>query len=186
MQTKWIRTRKGGRQRMTNPMDKISQFTDSVPVNIEAAIKSLGISLQKNANLTPGIAGHIKRTDHDSYEIASTQHDHYFRQRFTLAHELGHYVLHRSLIGVGIDDDTKYRSTELGEFYNTSIEDVHERQANSFAANVLMPEQKVRDAVHEGRRTLKDVAREFQVSPSAMRWRLKNLGLGDFVDDPDG
>jgi len=52
-----------------------------------------------------------------------------------MEHELGHFVLYRSLIGEGIDDDIKYRSTAAGDFYNTAIDEVHEQQANSFAAS---------------------------------------------------
>jgi len=60
---------------------------------------------------------------------------------FTLAHELGHFVLNRSLVKNGVDDTTQYRSTPRGEIYNTVIKVEHERQANSFAANFLMPKE---------------------------------------------
>jgi len=164
-------------------MDRIRRHTLSVPVNIEAAIRDLGIALKKNAALAPGIAGQIKRLQNGGYEIATTNADHYFRQRFTMAHELGHYILHKSLIGDGVDDNIKYRSTVEGEFYNRSIDEYHERQANSFAASFLMPEAPLEGRVMSmDRPTLNEIAREFQVSPSAMRWRLKNLNLSAFVD----
>lgn len=159
-------------------MQQITPFASAAPVNIEGAVRALGISLVKNANLPEGIAGHIKRLPSGGFEIASTKADHYYRQRFTMAHELGHYVLHRSLIGSGVDDDTKYRSTAAGEFYNSMIDVYHERQANSFAANILMPEVLVRDLVGANPHfKLKDFATRFQVSPSAMRWQLKNLEI---------
>ena len=167
-----------GRQAMTDIMDRLERHTRARPVNVEAAIRDLGLTLAKNADLPDGIAGHIRRVDGDKFEIASTKKDHYYRQRFTMAHELGHYVLHRGLIGSGVDDDTKYRSTEKGDFYNSEIDEVHERQANAFAATLLIPEQLIRKYVAENpQATLKDTAVAFQVSPSAMRWRLKSLDI---------
>lgn len=47
----------------------------------------------------------------DTFLITVAANDPLTRQRFTLAHELGHYMLHRTLIGDGLDDDRAYRST---------------------------------------------------------------------------
>ena len=78
--------------------------------------------------------------------------------------------MHRSLIGEGVDDNTKYRSTTDGEFYNTAIEEIHEQQANAFAATVLVPERLLRAYLEENPDAdLKAVAVAFQVSPSCMR-----------------
>ncbi|WP_292341350.1 ImmA/IrrE family metallo-endopeptidase [Mesorhizobium sp.] len=161
-----------------NIMDRLARHQLALPVNIEGAIRDLGIVLKKDAALPPNIAGHIRRLPDGRFEIASTRDDHYFRQRFTMAHELGHFVLHRSLIGEGIDDNIKYRSAADGEFYNTAIDEIHEQQANSFAASLLIPERLLRGYLFDHRNEpLKRTATAFQVSPSAMRWRLKNLGL---------
>jgi len=167
-----------------SPIDIVAQHLRSAPVNIEQAIRDLGIVLKKGADLPAGIAGHVKKVNEGHYEIASSKTDHYYRQRFTLAHELGHFILHRGLLGDGVDDDTKYRSTEVGDFYNTAIEDVHERQANAFAAKILMPEKVLRQYVEDNANPeLADMAKYFQVSRSAMRWRLKNKDLYDKVQD---
>jgi len=152
------------------------------PVNIEAIIRQLGLTVVKNADLHQDISGQIMRLPDGRYEISSSSGEHYFRQRFSLAHELGHYVLHKNLIGAGVDDNKKYRSTENGNYYNTAIDLAHEQQANSFAANILMPEKAVRRSVQEGGKSIVDLYKEFQVSSSAMNWRLKNLGLADQVE----
>ncbi|HCM3005245.1 TPA: ImmA/IrrE family metallo-endopeptidase, partial [Klebsiella pneumoniae] len=52
------------------------------------------------------------------------------RQRFTLAHEIAHFLLHRDRIGDGITDDILYRS---------KLSDFMEVQANRLAADILMP-----------------------------------------------
>lgn len=168
---------------MADIIDILDRHTAKFPVNVEAAIRELGLSLTKDADLQNGISGQIKKVG-DSFEISSSGKEHYFRQRFTLAHELGHYVLHRSLIGSGIDDDTKYRSTPTGDLYNSQINDIHERQANAFAATFLIPERQLRDYLDNNHGvSLKNLSNKFQVSPSAMRWRVKNLGLSALVSD---
>lgn len=172
-------------------MERIKPHLTRWPVNIEQAIRDCGIKLNKNAKLPEGIAGHVRTMPDGSYEIASSSSDHYYRQRFTLAHELGHYVLHKSMIGSGVDDDRKYRSTELGDLYNTKIDEFHERQANAFAASILMPESllteyiKTRSEEISSMPDLADMAKAFQVSTAALRWRLKNVGLEGAVYDPD-
>ncbi|KZY31871.1 hypothetical protein A3731_22950 [Roseovarius sp. HI0049] len=168
-------------------MDIVRSMMTDAPVNIEAIIRSLGQEVAKDADLPAAISGQIKMLPDGRYELASSAGEHYFRQRFSLAHELGHYILHKSLIGAGLDDNKKFRSTSDGNFYNTAIDLAHERQANSFAASVLMPENLVRDAVEnaDGEVSLADLYKKFQVSASAMKWRLKNLGLAGRVKGAD-
>jgi Zn-dependent peptidase ImmA (M78 family) len=92
------------------------------------------------------------------------------RQRFTIAHELGHWVcqcleghtapLYCRVEDVGVDLEAK----------------ALEREANVFAAELLMPAAPVQVAWAE----LEDpeaVAGRLDVSPSAVGWRLFNLGL---------
>ena len=102
------------------------------------------------------------------------------RQRFTIAHEIGHYVLHRSDASLFIDQRYfaafRDRHSSLGE-------DSREKEANSFAASLLMPWNvliREIDSRHfdlgdeEG---LRDLAAAFQVSVQAMAYRLTNLGV---------
>jgi len=74
-------------------------------VNIEAIIRDPGIELDKKADLDGEIAGQLERTA-AGYRIAVNKSDHYFRKPFTMAHELGHFMLHGHLIGEGRDDNT--------------------------------------------------------------------------------
>lgn len=163
-------------------IEKIRSQLTGAPVNIEAIIRGLGIDVRKDADLPTGISGQIRKKN-GRYEISAASGEHYFRQRFSLAHELGHYVLHRDLIDEGVDDDTKYRSTEIGDFYNTSIDYFHEKQANAFAASVLIPEKLLRKEIEvNDPPKLSYLYKKFQVSPSAMRWRLGNLRLTEKVE----
>jgi Zn-dependent peptidase ImmA (M78 family) len=90
------------------------------------------------------------------------------RRRFTIAHEVAHFVLHRDLIGDGITEDALYRS---------GLSDAVEREANGLAAEILMPRHLVREAVHGGMSGLPELATRFNVSQQAMEFRLINLGL---------
>lgn len=92
------------------------------------------------------------------------------RFRFTIAHELGHWICHAL---EGADPAVSYcRPVDLTEAADRSLE----REANIFAAELLMPETAVRDAwVELGE--IDHVASRFDVSPSAMRWRLYSFGL---------
>jgi Zn-dependent peptidase ImmA (M78 family) len=50
-----------------------------------------------------------------------------------------------------------------------------EREADAFAAELLMPEDQVRAAIRNGNRSLNDLASEFGVSSLAMKYRLQGL-----------
>lgn len=87
------------------------------------------------------------------------------RQRFTVAHELGHFAL-------GHEDSPR----DSGNFF--SSRDPKERQANRFAAALLMPESLVRHYYTNGAdRSVAALAQLFGVSKDAMGYRLINLGL---------
>ena len=162
--------------------EAIERHWNSLPVNIEQMIRDSGLSLDKKATLDKGIAGELRRLDNGGYRISVQKSDHYYRQRFTMAHELGHYYLHRDLVGDGTDDTVKFRNTSDGNFYNSNIQLTHEREANAFAAAVLMPEHLIHAEVRDLPRPLldasiKDLATRVQVSPQAFRIRLSDLGL---------
>jgi hypothetical protein len=94
------------------------------------------------------------------------------RFRFTIAHEIGHWVCH-CLEGHAQAMEPSYcRPVDLTEAADRTLE----REANVFAAELLMPERAVLDAWEE----LGDVtacATRFDVSPTAMHWRVFGFGL---------
>ena len=102
------------------------------------------------------------------------------RRRFTAAHELGHAVLHRDQMGRFVADAT------VGEAGDAA--DPMEREADRFAAELLMPEDIVRARADELLRQYGAcprlvlayrLASELLVSREAMRYRLKAMGVGD-------
>lgn len=88
------------------------------------------------------------------------------RQRFTMSHELGHYVSHRQKNNK-FSDSLFYRKNEK--------KDSLEYQADKFAAEILMPESFVRSAINRGIINVDELADMFGVSGQAMIYRLKDL-----------
>lgn len=92
------------------------------------------------------------------------------RKRFTVAHELGHHLLeHHDRFHVDLGP-----SNELGDA--PSFDWKLEREANDFAANVLMPASMVRERYADNPSS-RALAKTFGVSPIAMGYRLVSLGL---------
>jgi predicted transcriptional regulator len=87
------------------------------------------------------------------------------RRRFTIAHEIGHFVLHPERC-----------RPERGGAVNEAGR-VEEREADAFAAELLMPENLVRDAIREQGLDVDRLADRFEVSRKAMQARLRHLGL---------
>lgn len=95
------------------------------------------------------------------------------RQRFTIAHEIGHYALGH--LGSGV---TKFR--DPASHFSSGAVKIEEREANRFAANLLMPAGPLKFAIeHGGLLSISSLAETFGVSQVAMKYRLENLGLID-------
>tara|TARA_R110002020_G_scaffold31481_2_gene98089 strand:+ start:2171 stop:2689 length:519 start_codon:yes stop_codon:yes gene_type:complete len=100
------------------------------------------------------------------------------RKRFTIAHELGHYYLHR-----------QFKSTFVDEvFARSGSSNQVEREANAFAAALLMPKELIIKAIKVNNwQTIDDdeilsLAKKFNVSGVSMTYRLVNLNI---IDQPD-
>ena len=87
------------------------------------------------------------------------------RRRFTIAHEIGHFVLHPARV-----------RPERGGVVTEAMRS-EEREADTFAAELLMPEPLVRQAVLEQGANASLLADRFQVSTKAMEIRLRRLGV---------
>ena len=110
------------------PFSVIRERQRSYPVDVEALAGDFGITIVRK-DWPDKLSGAIGKDDKGYFIIVNQNHPE-VRQRFTIAHEIAHYVLHRDQIGDGIKDDWKYRSR---------ISDADERAANKLAAEILMP-----------------------------------------------
>ncbi|MGA0598624.1 ImmA/IrrE family metallo-endopeptidase [Enterovirga sp. CN4-39] len=142
------------------------------PVDVARLIKALGVDYSEQP-MAPGVSGKIQRIG-DRYRIVVNSKEGPQRRRFTAAHELGHYLLHRDLVGERGHLDRLFSSGSSG--VGDIINPLHEVQANRFAAELLMPSGAVRARAKTADNPV-DLARHFGVSPAAMTVRMESLGL---------
>lgn len=142
----------------------IRQHQDQPPVPVGALARNLGLEVLL-ATLKPGISGELRPSNREGgkYVIRVNRHEVKARQRFTIAHEIAHYLLHRDHIGSGIVDNTLYRS---------ELSDIREHQANRLAAEILMPWHLIDTEVNSGRTTPEALAERLGVSETAIKIRL--------------
>lgn len=154
---------------------ELMRFRETLPVAVELLPSALGIEL-KYAPLSSDISGMLENND-GKFTITINEKHAETRKRFTLAHEIGHFMLHRELVGDGLDDDKAYRSSEAGKYNNKRIGMKEETEANKFAANLLMPVELVRlewdkrgNSAEDS--VIEDMAKLFKVSKQTMAIRL--------------
>ncbi len=108
--------------------------------------------------------------------------DAYVRRRFTVAHELGHYVLHGNSNELFVDNFFLMKFRKNNSY--TKEEYWQEQEANAFAAALLMPEkfidtEMLKEEFHglDETELITKLARKFEVSIPAMSYRLTNLNI---------
>jgi Zn-dependent peptidase ImmA (M78 family)/DNA-binding XRE family transcriptional regulator len=137
------------------------------PTDVLAIARDLGVAVYLRP--FPAAVSALLFRYEDSAFIGVNSHQAGVRQRFSIAHELGHFVLHHDdahFIDYGVP-------TMEGEAPHYNWQD--ERAANAFAAELLMPEASMRHDA--GTISAARLARRYEVSPEAMGFRLANLGF---------
>lgn len=158
---------------MENPTDTqtpgqiIARYQTQAPVDVVAIASDLGLNVWK-IRFPDSISGKIFRDPinggRTEFSIAVNSAHSSVRQRFTVAHEIAHFLLHRRKLESGdLVDDAMYRS---------GLSSKDETAANRFAADILMPHQLIRSLVESGVRTPEQLAARLQVSLPAMKIRL--------------
>jgi len=149
---------------------------EAIPLDLIALADREGIQVNNAKFTEEGIAGLIYRSEGEVRMLVKSN-DPPWRKRFTIAHELGHYCLHLPSDGEFVDRESNlFRRQQATEPALNTPERKREIQANMFAAALLMPETDVRD-LWKRIRSLKRMARLFNVSTEAMGNRLDALGL---------
>jgi Zn-dependent peptidase ImmA (M78 family) len=136
-----------------------------LPVDVYALADDLGLKIFFENLSASKVSGKLVR-DNDNFHIVVNNADPVSRQRFTIAHEIAHFVLHRDLIDRELKDDVMYRS---------GLSDTYEIEANRLAADILLPSDRVK-VEYRKKPALVPLADKFQVSVEALRVRLKQLG----------
>lgn len=149
-----------------------------VPVPVERIASKLGVPVVVEM-LDRNVSGLLFRQGEDKAIGVNAAHPP-VRQRFTIAHELGHLRLHP-----GKDLFLDHVRVNLRDDVSSLGTDREEREANAFAAELIMPASEVvgevRRVTDRGGTTdaqfIADLAIHFDVSEQAMEFRLLHLGL---------
>jgi Zn-dependent peptidase ImmA (M78 family) len=143
------------------------------PINVNKLAKKLGVGVEAS-NFNDEVSGLFVIKD-DKPFIAYNLNQNKKRRRFTIAHELGHYILHSKSKSLFIDKNKSvmYRNSE-----SSTGEILKEREANAFAAALLMPIPLIASEIKnlKGDDIVEELAKKFNVSTQAMSFRLSNLG----------
>lgn len=136
-------------------------------VDLEAVIEA-NDNLKLIKSDLDGKDGYIASVGEGNYEICVNINHPKNRQRFTMAHELSHYFLHRNKIsGLKTGEKILFRGVNI---------DPIEAEANRFAAAILMPEELIKILMDEHKGSIIRIARELQVSTEALTYRAEKLG----------
>jgi IrrE N-terminal-like domain len=145
-------------------------------------LRSQGVAVEDIGDPNDKLAGFVFTAGRVGWAFVSAA-DPLARRRFTAAHELGHFVLHRTIMGrFRADTDATLQEAD------GDIADRMEREANRFAAELLMPADVCRQRADEFRAKygccprgvlVYRLASELLVSREALRYRLQSLGVGD-------
>jgi len=149
----------------------------SPPIPVEKIAKELGAEV-RFAPFDDELSGmvHIK----EGVPIIGVNALHHpNRQRFTIAHELGHLELHRQMITSNIHVDKDFPALMRDSNSATGKEQI-EIQANQFAAELLMPRIMIEEALAgkqfdiDDDAPIEELAKKFRVSKQALEYRIRN------------
>ena len=151
----------------------------SAPIPLKEIVKSLGVEIHQEA-VEDDLSGFLYRDHKRNLTIIGVNADHPpNRKKFTIAHELGHYLLH------DFDDvhvDRQFKVWLRNETSSQGTDD-EEKEANLFAAEILMPARFIEADVQQignfdllNEKVIEDLAKRYGVSSQAMTFRLAYLG----------
>jgi Zn-dependent peptidase ImmA (M78 family) len=152
--------------------------TAGAPIDVEKIANVLGIAIRRTPT-NDEISGFLLRNPDGQAVIGVNTLHHPNRQRFTIAHELGHFILHKQE-EVHVDRAV----IKLRDGASSKGEDPDEVEANGFAAELLMPtgflsgdlERFTLTDLLDDRR-MQQLAKRYQVSVQAMTNRLVSRGV---------
>lgn len=166
---------------MSKIIDKFEELTSNilinndmfkVPVDVVKIAKLNGITVYEG-NLEKNVSGAIRyNKEKANFEILVNKNDTRERKRFTIAHEIGHFFLHKEiLMSDEIHIDIMYRMPNEDEEQKRREKDV------DYFAGALLMNKTLLTKMYNENNTITELAEIFDVSVSAMTVRLDILGL---------
>lgn len=175
-------------------LDKFGEYKDKIAklelgnptrIDVKAIAESCNIPIEYNVLESSGCWSNDSKNDNTDRLIQINKYEPEYRQRFTIAHELGHILLGHQGVSYRTSDVRKYKDT---------IKRMNEVAANKFAAELTMPKSLVIDVLFSSIKQMgysinqrfgdEDIskivqisANELGVSPRVFDIRIKNLGI---------
>jgi Zn-dependent peptidase ImmA (M78 family) len=144
------------------------QYWDqSLPVDPVAIATKMGLEVYKDR--IDGLSGRLVKTLVSAPIIVVNLDDASVRQRFTCAHEIGHYLQRQAH-----DISDIYEYVDNRDLFGDPT-NVNEQSANQFAASLLMPKSLLPPHRSWAPEELVSLSQTFGVSTGAMRARLQSL-----------
>jgi len=146
----------------------------SLPVDLSIIYNKAGIVVSSKEGLSPGVSGMLIRSGNNFGIIYSCFYHNTGFERFSIAHELGHYFIEGHVNQLFLTD--AMHISHAGCF--TEAENDIERQADIFATNLLMPESLIHDEIatsHPSIESIKKLSEKCQTSFTATTIRYIEL-----------
>lgn len=179
------RARRDPEQRAEAVLLELKIATDR-RIDVVAIARALGAE-PREVQLSSELSGLLVR-DGSRKVISYNAADPEVRQRFTIAHEIGHLLMHAGRPHIA--ETKKLVHVSKRETSRAYADAREEREANQFAAALLMPGPSVVSLWdrlslrhNDPELVVRDLASTYGVSHIAMKWRVNNLGLYQFVED---
>ncbi len=141
-----------------------------IPVDVIGIAKANDIKVYKG-NLDKKISGAIRyNRSTNEFEILVNENDTRENQRFTIAHEIGHFFLHKDILE---NDDV-----HVDIMFRIPNEEEKEREKEvDYFAGALLMNKTLLEKIYNENNTITELSQLFDVSVSAMTVRLDILGL---------
>lgn len=147
-------------------IEKFQASLPNQPVDVIALAKAFGCEV-RDIPMKFGMSGAITKMN-GVYRLYANGNEPETRRRFTYAHELAHFLLHKEDIGEGIDENIMFRS---------QLHNHKEVEANKLAAEILMPQEMVDELAETRQYGINKLASKFGVSRQAL---LVRLGIPEY------
>lgn len=167
---------------MQSDYEIISEHIGSQRIDVLAIMEALRITYYERP-MSEGVSGSID-WDKDKFTIIVNSRMGPQRKRFTAAHEISHYLIHRDLLmkakiwGTHVD---KLFGDERHQDNSHPLLPSHDVQANRYAIKLLLPQFPVErvwsETVGTFEERVADVAKVFDISTPAMTIRLETMGI---------
>ncbi|MFT4967264.1 MAG: Zn-dependent peptidase ImmA (M78 family) [Candidatus Deianiraeaceae bacterium] len=160
-----------------------AKFKNKIPFRIVEFSNALGIKIFLD-DLPDNISGKIEKNDAGDFTIYLNNKHSNTRHIFTIAHELGHYFRHQEYFETHNSiEEPLYNTFQKDRLDDNTEQKTREREANEFAAELLMPSGTIKEKWTEFHFSITKMAKYFNVSEIAIAFRIKNTVGADYTNE---